>query len=166
MIQTVERSAAISNRWVFLAASLTATFIVAEAFSVLPLFFFELARSAIFIAIGVLVFCGEARYSYILGSVYPPLWFLGDLAGGGLIGDFQALFHYLAGGENIVQGSTPLGGFARAGAIFLCLASWQAWRKQRAGPIWGPAFWRCVLISAGYVIALVDWYSRIFPAAY
>jgi hypothetical protein len=53
----------LSNRWVFLAAFLTVTFIVAGAFSLPQVFYFELVKSSIFMAIGVMVFSGENRYS-------------------------------------------------------------------------------------------------------
>ena len=48
-----------SNRWVFLTAFLTATFLVAGAFALPPYFYFELVKSSIFIAIAVLVFEDE-----------------------------------------------------------------------------------------------------------
>lgn len=154
-----------SNRWVFLAAFLTATFMVAGAFALPQLFFFELAKSSIFIAIGVLVFFGENRYSYMLGTVFPPLWFLVDILAGGLIIDFQELFAYL-GGKNIGQVATPLDGFARLAVIFLFIVSLQAWRREVTGPFWGRAFWSCLIVSLAYVGVLAFWYSRIFPAMY
>jgi hypothetical protein len=150
-----------SNRWVFLAAFLTAAFMVAGAFTLPQFFFFELAKSSIFIAIGVLVFFGENRYSYMLGTVFPPLWFLVDLLAGGLINDFQVLFAYLDG-KDIGQGSTPLEGFARLAAIFLFGACLLAWRREVTGRFWGKVFWSCLIISLAYVGVLAFWYMWLF----
>jgi hypothetical protein len=136
---------------------------VAEAFALPQLFFFELAKSSIFIAIGVMVFSGENRISYLLGTVLPPLWFLVDVVAGGLISDFQVLFAYL-GWKNLSPGSTPLDGFARLAAIFLFVASLQAWRREGKGPFWSGAFWLCLIVSLAYVGVLVFWHSRIVPA--
>ena len=136
---------------------------VAGAFARPQVFFFELAESSIFITIGVLVFFGENRTSYMLGMVFPPLWFLVDFVAGGLIKDFQVLFAYLSG-EDMGQGSTPLEGFARLAAIFLFVASLQAWRSEAAGPFWGRAFWSCLIASLAYVGALAFWYSQISAA--
>ncbi|HUZ46118.1 MAG TPA: hypothetical protein VMW54_05725 [Terriglobia bacterium] len=154
-----------SNRWVFLAAFLTATFIVAGAFNLSQWFFFELVKSSIFIAIGVMVFSGENQYSYMLGAVFPPLWFLVDILAGSLVNDFQVLFAYL-GGKQVGPASTPLDGFARLAAIFLCIASVVAWRKEVEGPFWGKAFWSCLIISLAYVAGLAFWRSQLFPATH
>jgi hypothetical protein len=150
-----------SNRWVFLAAFLTATFMVAGAFALPQLFYFELAKSSIFIAIGVLVFFGENRYSYMLGVVFPPLWFLVDILAGGLITDFQVLFEYL-GGREIGGAATPLDGFSRLAAIFLFAVSLPAWRREVDESFWGKTFWSCVIISLAYVAVLTFWYTRLF----
>lgn len=154
-----------SNRWVFLAAFLTATFTVAGAFALPQLFPFELAKSSIFIAIGVMVFFGENRYSYMLGTVFPPIWFLVDILAGGLINDFQVLFEYL-GGKNIGQVATPLDGFARLAAIFLFIVSLLAWRREVEGRFWGKTFWSCLIISVIYVGVLAFWYSQLFPVTH
>lgn len=136
---------------------------VAEAFALPQLFFFELAKSSIFITIGVLVFFGENHYAYMLGTVFPPLWFLVDILAGGLTNDFQVLFAYL-GGKSIDQGSTPLDGFARMAAMFLFIGSLQAWRREVAGPFWARAFWSCLIVSLAYVGVLAFWHSQLFPA--
>jgi hypothetical protein len=152
-----------SNRWVFLAAFLTATFIVAGAFALPPYFYFEIVKSSIFIAIGLLVFFGEDRYSYMLGIVYTPLWFLVDFLVGGFANEFRTLFHYLTG-AGISAMSTPLDGFARLTAIFLFAVSLAAWRREVNERFWGKTFWTCLIISVAYVGILTVWYVRLFPA--
>lgn len=154
-----------SNRWVFLAAFLTATFMVAGAFALPPFFYFEIAKSLIFIAIAVLVFFGENRFSYMLGTVFPPLWFLVDLLAGGFTNDFGVLFHYL-GGQGISPMSTPLDGIARLSAIFLFAVSLAAWRREVNERFWGKTFWTCLIISVIYVGILTMWYLRLFPTGH
>jgi hypothetical protein len=151
-----------SNRWVFLAAFLTATFMVAGAFALSPYFYFELATSSIFIAIAVVVFFGEDRYSYMLGTVFVPIWFLVDFLVGGLGSDFSSLFHFLSG-HHISTMSTPLTGFARLAAIFLFAVSLAAWRREVNERFWGKTFYTCLIISVAYVGILTVWYLRLFP---
>ncbi len=152
-----------SNRWVFLAAFLTATFMVAGAFALSPFFYFELATSSIFLAIAVMVFFGEDRYSYMLGTVFIPLWFLVDFLVGGIGNDFGSLFRYVTG-HHISTMSTPLTGFARLSAIFLFAVSLAAWRREVNERFWGKTFWTCLIVSVVYVGILTVWYLRLFPA--
>ena len=154
-----------SNRWVFLAAFLTATLMVAGAFALPPYFYFVLATSSIFIAISVMVFFGEDRYSYMLGIVFTPLMFLVDLLVGGFISDFRSFFNYLAG-HGIGALSTPLAGFARLAAVFLFAVSLAAWRREVNERFWGKTFWTCLIISVVYVGILTIWYLRLFPAGH
>jgi len=151
-----------SNRWVFLAAFLTATFMVAGAFAVPPFFYFELIKSSIFIAIAVMVFFGENRFSFMLGTIFTPLWFLVDLLVGGFGNDFRVLFQYLAG-QNISTMGTPLDGLSRLTAIFLFAVSLAAWRREVNERFWGRTFWTCLVISVVYVGILAVWYVRLFP---
>src|SRR5215472_8054053 len=67
-----------SDRGVFTAAIVTAVLILAGAFVLPQLFIFESAKAVIFVAIAVMVFYGEDHYSYMLGIVFPPLWFIVD----------------------------------------------------------------------------------------
>lgn len=164
-VDSTERSLAMSNRWVFLAAFLTATFMVAGAFALPPYFYFELVKSSIFIAIGILVFFGEDRYSYMLATIFTPIWFLVDILVGGFGNDFRVLFRYL-GGEGISTLSTPLDGFARLAAIFLFAVSLAAWRREVNERFWGKTFWICLIISVVYVGILTAWYVRLFPAGH
>lgn len=151
-----------SNRWVFLASFLAATFMVAAAFSLPQFFYFKLVESSIFIAIGVMVFSGENRYSYMLGIVFPPLWLLVDFLAGGLLDDFHVLFLYLSG-RLIREPATPLDGFSRLAAIFLFGASLAAWRKEVERPFWGKAFWSCLIIALGYIAAMAFWRAQLAP---
>lgn len=154
-----------SNRWVFLAAFLTATFIVAGAFALPPYFYFEMIKSSIFIAIGLLVFFGEDRYSYMLGIVFTPLWFLMDILMGAFGNDFRTLFRYLSGGD-IGSMSTPLDGIARLTAVFLFAVSLAAWRREVNERFWGKTFWTCLIISVIYVGILAVWYVKLFPSGH
>lgn len=86
-----------SDRNVFVAAFLTAVFIVAGAFTLPQFFFFELAKSTIYLAIAILVFFGEDRFSYALGMIAAMVWFVVDIMGGIFFHDFRVLFDYLAG---------------------------------------------------------------------
>jgi hypothetical protein len=45
-----------SDRWVFLVSFLTVVFIVAASFTIVPLFWFELLKSLIFLTVALLVF--------------------------------------------------------------------------------------------------------------
>ncbi len=147
------------DRWVFLTAFLTAILIVAGAF-VLPAFFiFELAKSTIFIAVAVMVFFGEDRYSYMLAAIAPVLWFLTDIVGGVFIDDFRVLLAYLAQ-RQIPALDTPLHGFSRLMAIGLVVVSVRAWRKQVPEKFFGKTFGVCLVISFLYAGAVAALYFR------
>lgn len=154
-----------SNRWVFLAAFLTATLMVAGAFALPPFFYFELAKSSIFIAIAIMVFFGEDRYSYMLGTIFVPIWFAVDLLVGGFVNEFRVLFHYVAG-QGISPMSTPLDGIARLAAIFLFAVSLAAWRREVNERFWRTTFRTCLIISVAYVGMLTVWYVKLFPAGH
>jgi len=149
-----------SDRGVFAASFLTAILIVAGAF-VLPQFFlFVLAKSAVFVAIAVMAFFGEDQYSYMLGIVYPLLWFVIDLGVGGFISDFRALAHFAAW-SNASTPESPLMGLARLSAIVLVIASFRAWRKEVRERFWGRTFVVCLLIALAYAALLGAWYTRL-----
>lgn len=160
-----ERSLAMSNRWVFLAAFLTATFMVAGAFALPPLFYFELAKSSIFIALAVMVFFGENRFSYMLGTIFAPIWFAVDILVGGFANDFSALFRY-ASNQGISPMSTPLDGIARLAAVFLFAVSLAAWRREVNERFWRKTFRASLIISVVYVGILAMWYVKLFPAGH
>lgn len=146
-----------SNRWVFLAAFSTTVLIIAGAFSLTQFFYFELAKSVVFLAIAMLVFFNEEQFGYMLGIIFPPLWFLADILLGVFFSDFAVMFRYL-GGKPIPQLSTPLDGFARLVAIFLFFASLRAWKKEVSERFFGKTFWTFLVISLVYVSVLAVWY--------
>lgn len=154
-----------ANRWVFLAALLTTVFIVAAAFALPQLFFFELAKSFVFMAIAVLVFFGEDRFGYMLGMVFPVLWFLTDILVGIFRDDFGILFRYLRR-ESLGPLETPLHGLARLAAVFLLLACFRSWSKEVPEKLVGKTFWISLGISVGYILVLTVWYFNIFPAGH
>src|SRR5260370_9956743 len=82
-----------SDRWVFATAFLTVVLIVAGAFAIPEYFSFELVRSTIFVAIAVMGFFGEDRYSYILGAIAPPVEFILNMLLGGFCGEFHVLWN-------------------------------------------------------------------------
>jgi len=153
-----------SDRWVFLTAFLSAVLIDAAAFELPHFFLFETAKSAIFVAIAVLVFFGEDRYSYMLGMVFPPLWFLIDIAAGGFSDDFRVLVDYLSG-RGVAPLETPLHGLARLTAALLAVASYRAWRKVTPERLFGRAFAVCAAVSVLFVLALAFWYVNLGGSA-
>jgi hypothetical protein len=146
-----------SNRWVFLSAFLTAVLIVAGAFTLSQFFYFELTKSAIFVAIAMLVFFNEDQYGYMLGIVFPPVWFIVDLLVGALVNDFSVMFHYLSG-TGIGAFASPADGFARLSAVFLFFSAVHAWRKDVPEKLFGKTFWISMAISVAYVCLLGVWY--------
>lgn len=146
-----------SNRWVFLAAFLTTVLIVAGAFALSQFFYFELAKSVIFMAAAVLVFFNEEKFGYMLGIVFPPLWFLVDIMVGIFISDFSVMFDFLTG-KGIPALATPLDGFARLSAIFLFFTSLHAWKKEVPDRFIGKTFWVSLVICLAYVGVLSVWY--------
>jgi hypothetical protein len=154
-----------ANRWVFLAAILTTVFIVAAAFALPQLFYFELAKSLVFMAVAVLVFFGEDRYGYMLGMIFPLMWFLVDILIGTFFDDFGVLFNYLSG-KGVGPMETPLHGLARLAAIFLLIASFRSWNKEVPEKLVSKTFWVSLAISVVFVVALTVWYYNIFPAGH
>jgi hypothetical protein len=146
-----------SSRWVFLSAFLTAVLIIAGAFTLSQFFYFELAKSVIFVAIAMLVFFNEDQFGYMLGIVFPPLWFLVDILMGTLVTDFVVMFHYMTG-KPIGLLASPADGFARLAAIFLFFCALRAWRKEVPEKLIGKTFWISLVISVVYVSALALWY--------
>ncbi len=147
-----------SDRSVFVLAFLTVVLIVGGAFALPQFFFFELAKSSIYIAIGVLVFFGEDRYSYMLGMVAPLLWFLGDIiTAAGFFSDFGVLANYLLMRE-IGPLDTPLHALSRMAAIALMVLSYRAWNKEVPESLFGKTFKTCLGISLAYSVVLALWY--------
>lgn len=145
-----------SDRNVFVAAFLTAILIVAGAFVLNQFFFFELAKSTIFVAVAVLVFYGENRFSYMLGMMAPTLWFIVDILTGTFISDFRVLFNYVTGGS-VAFLETPLHGLSRLVAVVLIVASARAWRKEVSEKLIGRTFWIGVVVSLSYAVVMAFW---------
>lgn len=153
------------DRWVFLAALVTAILIVAGAFVLPQFFFFELAKSTIFVAIAVLVFYGEDRFSYMLAVIAPVLWFLTDIIGVGhdFFNDFRILLEYL-GKRPVPALDTPLHGISRLAAIVVVVLGARAWRKQVPERFFGKTFAACLVISVLYVGFVAAFYFRALHA--
>lgn len=149
-----------SDRVIFLVAFTTAVLVVAGAFVLPQLFFFELFKSLIYILIGVMVFFGEDQYSYMLGILAPISWFVLDIVLGGFVSDFKVLGDYLTGQE-VPRFDTPLHGLAVVMEILLVILSARAWRKQVTQKFLGKTFGMSLVISLIYVGVLAGWWARI-----
>ncbi len=150
-----------SDRGVFVAAFLTVVLIIAGAFVLPQFFYFELAKASIFAAIGILVFFGEDRYSYMLGILAPIYWFLAEFVVGALTRDFIVLANYLRM-RTIPALDTPLHGFALLAAVLLAVLSYRAWRKEVPEKFAGKTFWICLGISLAYAVVVGLWYRAAF----
>ncbi len=150
-----------SDRGVFTAAIVTAVLILAGAFVLPQLFFFESAKALIFVAIALLAFYGEDCYSYMLGIVFPVLWFLVDIVVGAFGHDFRVLLDFVSGNYGS-QVNTPLHALARLTAVVLFVVSVRAWRREVPSKFVGKTFWTCLVISVAYIGLLTLWYLRLF----
>ena len=146
-----------SDRGVFVATALTVVLIVASAFALPQFFFFELAKSAIFIAIGVLIFFGDNRYSYMLGMLAAPVWWLADIIVGGFFQQFSVLVNYL-GMREIGPLDTPLHALSRLASLLLVVLSYRAWNKEVPENLFGKTFKVCLGISLVFAAVLAAWY--------
>jgi hypothetical protein len=153
-----------SDRSVFTAAIVTAVLILAGAFVLPQLFFFESAKALICVAIAVLVFYGEDSYSYMLAILFPPLWFVVDIVIGVFRDDFRVLLDFVSGNPGS-QLNTPLHGLARLTAAVLFVVGVRAWRKQVPEKFLGKTFWICLAICLAYVALLALSYVRLFSKA-
>lgn len=152
-----------SDRLIFVVSFITAVLVVAGAFALPELFFFELFKSVIYCVIATMVFFGEDRYSYMLGIVATPLWFIVDIALGGFFSDFGVLADYLRG-KPVPALDTPLHGLAMLMGILLVVLSVRAWRKQVSEKFIGKPFGVSVGVSLIYVAVLVGWYYQAFSS--
>ena len=150
-----------SDRNVFTWSIVTAVLVLAGAFVVPQLSLFESAKSLIFLTIAVLAYYGEDCYSYMLGIVYPPLWFVVDIAVGAFGHDFKILADFFSG-QTITFVETPLHAIGRLTAILVFVAALRAWRREVPERFWGRTFWVCAVISIAYVGVLTLWYLRLF----
>jgi len=153
-----------TDRNVFVTAFLTAVLIVAGAFALQQFFFFELAKSTIFVAIAVMVFYGDNRFSYMLGIVAPVFWYVADLLVGSFFSHFRVLLDYVQPGKPIPPLETPLHGLSYLSALALMFVSWRAWKKEVPDKFFGKTFWTCCAVSLAYAIVLAVWYARTASA--
>ena len=149
-----------SDRWVFLTAFTTLVLVVAGAFVIPQFFAYELFKSLIYLVIALMVFFGEDRFSYMLGILVPPLWFILDILLGEFSGELAVLFTFLTG-RPARPFDTPLHGLAlisEAALVFLCL---RAWRKQVTEKFFGKTFGICLAVAIAYVAILAVWRFRM-----
>jgi len=145
-----------SDRWVFVTAFLTLVLGVAGAFVIPEFFVYELLKSLIYLAIALMVFFGEDNFSYMLGIVVPPVWFIFDILLGEFFHDFAVLFGSLMQKPSRPM-DTPLHGVALITEILLFFLCLRAWRKQVTGKLFGKTFGICVAIAIAYVAILAGW---------
>jgi hypothetical protein len=146
-----------SDRWVFLTAFLTVVMIVASAFAIPQMFPLELLKCTIFFVIVILVFFGEDKFSYMLGIVAPPLWFILDILLGGFFHDFGTLWASMTG-KPLGRSETPLYALATLSEIALVTLSIRVWRKQVSEKFLGKTFGICLVISLIYIGLIAGWY--------
>ena len=153
-----------SDRGVFVAAFLTLVLIIAGAFAIPEFFVSELLTSVIFLVIAVMVFFGEDKFPYMLGTVGPIIWIIYGVLTGAFAGDFGAMFRFL-GGKPSAPLETPLHGFAILAALALVILSFRAWRKQVTEKFFGKTFAIAVVVSLIWIGILLYWQFHQFSAA-
>ena len=146
-----------SDRWVFLISFLTVIVIVAGAFAMPHYFSFELLKSLMYLAIALLVFFGEDRFSYMLGIVTPPLRFILAILLGGFFSEFGVLFGALTGKPSTLL-DTPLHGLSILLEVLVIVVCYRAWRKQVTEKFIGKTFWISLVVAVGYDVLLAGWY--------
>jgi hypothetical protein len=146
-----------SDRGIFVTAFLTVVLIVAGAFAIPEYFPFELLRSLIFVAITLMVFFGENKYSYMLGVVAPILVMLLNILLGGFFDEFGVLWASVTM-QPLPALETPLHGLAILTMILLIVLCIRAWRKEVTEKFFGKTFWVCLGISVANVVVLAGWY--------
>jgi len=149
-----------SDRWVFLTAFTTLVLVVAGAFAIPQFFWFELFKSLMYLVIAVMVFTGEDQFSYMLGIVVVPVWFILDILLGEFFGDFGVLFGFLTGKRSPSM-DTPLHGLALITQALLFVLCLRVWRKQVTGKLFGKTFGICLGIAIAYVAILAVWRFRM-----
>jgi hypothetical protein len=142
-----------SDRGVFVTAFTTVVLIVAGAFALPQFFPFELIKSLIFVAIAILVFFGEDRYSYMLGIVAPVVGWVVNIITGGFFDEFAILWSSVTM-KSVPPLETPLHGLAILTQVLLLALSWRAWQKEVTGPFFGKVFGVCVVIAVAHAIVM------------
>jgi len=146
-----------SDRGIFVTSFLTVVLIVAGAFAIPEYFPFELLRSLVFVAITMMVFFGENKYSYMLGVVVPILVMLLNILLGGFFDEFGVLWASVTM-QPLPSLDTPLHGLAILTMVLLVVLSIRAWRKEVTEAFFGKTFWICLGISLANVAVLAGWY--------
>jgi hypothetical protein len=131
--------------------------IVAGAFVVPQLFTLRLLQSLIYVAIVVMVFAGEDRYSYMIGIVAPLLWFVLALLQREILPGLAVLGRSIVG-KPIGPMDTPLQGIAILCMLGVVVTSLRAWRKQVSEKFFGKTFAVGLVVSIVYVGLLLGWY--------
>ncbi|MGH9352784.1 MAG: hypothetical protein ACRD2G_11590 [Terriglobia bacterium] len=151
-----------SDRGIFVLSFATALLVLAGSYFQPQLFRLDAAQSTIFIAIAALVYFGENRYSYMLGTVYPPLWYMVEIFAGTFVYDFRIVFNFFRGTSNLPL-DKPLDVLTWLAAAILCFHSLRAWRREVPERFMGKTFWICLVISLAYVGVLALWYLDVLP---
>lgn len=149
-----------SDRGIFATSFLTVVLIVAGAFAIPEYFPYELLKSLIFVAITMMVFFGENKYSYMLGAVAPILVMLLNMLLGGFFGEFAVLWASVTM-QPLPVLDTPLHGLAILTEILLVILSVRAWRKEVTESFFGRTFGICLGIAVANVAVLGAWYVLV-----
>jgi hypothetical protein len=152
-----------SDRLVFVTAFTTVALIVAGAFVIPEFFAFALLQSLMYVAITIMVFFGEDRFSYMLGIVAPPLWFILDILLGEFFRDWRVLLGSLAM-KPVPHMDTPLHGLALLTEVVLVVLCVRVWRKQVSEKFFGKTFGICLAISIVYVGILAGWHFHMITS--
>jgi hypothetical protein len=151
-----------SDRGVFVAAFTTIVLIVAGAFALPQFFPFELLKSLIFVAIAIMVFFGENKYSYMLGILAPVAGWIFNIVLGGFFEEFAILFGSIAM-KPVPPLETPLHGLAIITEAILLVLCWRAWHKEVPEPFFGKVFGTSLAIAVGYVVILAAYFVFGIP---
>ena len=150
-----------SDRTVFASAFLVASLSLFGAFTIGQLFFFHFYEALIYVAIAIMVFYGENRYSYMLGIFVPGLSLLRGLIMGGTIfreiGDFLRLVFTLSAEHN-----AALYGGVYIFGIVLLVSSARAYRRE----VGKQGLKQTLMVSGGiavahFTVAIYWWVARI-----
>ncbi|HUU14726.1 MAG TPA: hypothetical protein VM182_13620 [Terriglobia bacterium] len=146
-----------SDRGIFVTSFLTVVLIVAGAFAIPEYYPFELIRSLVFVAIVVMVYFGENKYSYMLGVVAPIVLILLNILLGGFFDEFAVLWASVTM-QPLPVLETPLHGLAILTEILLVVLCVRAWRKEVTESFFGKTFGICLAISLVDAAVLAAWY--------
>lgn len=142
-----------SDRGVFVVAFSIVVLIGGGAFAIPQFFPFELLKSLIYVAIAIMVFFGENKYSYMLGIVSPVVGWVATIAAGGFFREFEVLFASIA--MKPISGlDTPLHALAFIAQALLVGLCWKAWNKEVPLPFFGKVFGTSLAIALAHAVAV------------